>query len=147
MKKLSERIRDDKITIRTAQRGDVPLGQDASWIWYDVALRIPHDDNPSRSAGKLIQPFGIHPSRDESHLDVGSVMAAIVMFSRSVYVNLSREGEEASYLAWCDEWDFDPHDEKRRDMWEENRDLMYRLKSFLGTRKFMAYMTGTEDDI
>lgn len=148
MIRLSQRIRDDKITMRIAQRGDVPLSEiPSSFTWYDVTLRIPHDDNPARSAGKLTQPFGIHPSQDESHLDIESVMAALVMFSRSVYLNLSRDGEEASFLAWADEWDFDPGDGKRRRTWEENRDLMYRLKSFLGTGKFKAYMTDTSDDI
>lgn len=146
-KRLSQRIREDRITMRIAQRGDVPAGEDERLEWYDVRLRIPHDDDIALSGRTMnTDPFGIHPRRQDP-LSLEDVVSSVVLIARHVYLNMSREGEDASFRAWADEWSFDPDDEQRREMWERQRHLMYRLKSFLGTRKFKAYMTDTEDDI
>jgi len=129
-RKLSERIAEDKITITSERRGDIPLGEDihSTAEWWDV--RIHHDGR------YMVFPWGIN---DGSEPEVTSVMAAVVMGVRSAYHN-------KTYAEWADDWGFPLDSEHHQAMFMEWESVLGNLR-YLLRDKFPDYMESTEDDI
>jgi hypothetical protein len=134
MELLSERIRQDGITIDYTQRDRPPEGEQnpgADMHWWDVTLTLDERE--------ISVPWGMGPAAGDGP-ELDDVMSMVTMGVRAVVNN-------GGYEEWCDEWGWSPDTEGRYETYEQWLRISGQLLIFLGWDRYSAYLHDTEDDV
>jgi hypothetical protein len=132
--KLTERISRDGITIDSELLDGPPTGeadQSPDRQWYQVTLELTGVHGSGTFELPFSPSFGDEPT-------VADVLSLVLMGVRAVQ-------DTRDYEDWCDEWGFDPGDERKPGMYEDWRRIRRELRAFLGI-EYGRYLDETEDD-